>query len=239
MKQSFLAIFVAGSLFSSMLIAPAVLAAEVDFPHIETLGVSQIQVEPDMADLTVEVAVTEKTAKAAKDNSDAAVAKFIARLTAAGVTKDQIQSANLNLQPQYIYVQDKGPELSGYTASRQITVTITDLSRLNTILDSALEEGMNRVNNIALKSSKEAEYVAKARQAAIVDAKQKAESLAKGFGESLGKIWQIRYFDQRPVQPVMLRMNAKAEAEAMGTTESYQYGQVSIEDRVEVIYKLK
>lgn len=237
MKQSFLAIFVAGSLFSSMLIAPAVLAAEVDFPHIETLGVSQIQVEPDMADLTVEVSVTEKTAKAAKDNSDAAVAKFIARLIAAGVTKDQIQSANLNLQPQYVYVQDKAPELSGYTASRQITVTITDLSRLNTILDSALEEGMNRVNNIALKSSKEAEYVAKARQAAIVDAKQKAESLAKGFGENLGKIWQIRYYDQRPVQPVMLRMNAKAEA--MGTTESYQYGQVSIEDRVEVIYKLK
>ena len=235
MKNSLLAVLVAGGLFSSAFMAPAVLAAEVDFPHIETMGVSQIQVEPDMADVNVEVAVTEKTAKAAKDNSDAAVAKFIARLTAAGVTKDQIQSANLNLQPQY--VQDKAPELTGYTASRQITVTVTDLSRLNAILDSALEEGMNRVNNIALKSSKEAEYVAKARQAAIVDAKQKAESLAKGFGENLGKIWQIRYYDQRPVQPVMLRMSANADA--MGAAESYQYGQVSIEDRVEVVYKLK
>lgn len=97
---------------------------------------------------------------------------------------------------------------------------------------------MNRVNNIALKSSKEAEYVAKARQEAIVDAKQKAESLAKGFGENLGKIWQIRYYDQRPVQPVMLRMNAKADY-AMAAAESYQYGQVTIEDRVEVVYKLK
>ncbi|MBW3515338.1 oxidative stress defense protein [Shewanella sp. NKUCC01_JLK] len=237
MKNSLLAVLVAGGLFSSAFMAPAVLAAEVDFPHIETMGVSQIQVEPDMADVNVEVAVTEKTAKAAKDNSDAAVAKFIARLTTAGVTKDQIQSANLNLQPQYVYVEDKAPELTGYTASRQITVTVTDLSRLNAILDSALEEGMNRVNNIALKSSKEAEYVAKARQAAIVDAKQKAESLAKGFGENLGKIWQIRYYDQRPVQPVMLRMSAKADA--MGAAESYQYGQVSIEDRVEVVYKLK
>ncbi|WP_133178336.1 oxidative stress defense protein [Shewanella decolorationis] len=236
MKHSLLAVLVAGGLFSGVFAAKAI-AADVDFPHIETMGVSQIQVEPDMAELNVEVAVTEKEAKAAKDNSDAAVAKFIARLTAAGITKEQIQSANLNLQPQYVYAQDKAPELSGYTASRQITVTIRDLARLNTILDSALEEGINRVNNIALKSSKEAEYVAKARQAAIVDAKQKAESLAKGFGENLGKVWQIRYYDQRPVQPVMLRMNAKADA--MGAAESYQYGQVTIEDRVEVVYKLK
>ncbi|MFB2660802.1 oxidative stress defense protein [Shewanella mangrovisoli] len=236
MKHSLLAVLVAGGLFSGVFTAKA-MAADVDFPHIETMGVSQIQVEPDMAELNVEVAVTEKEAKTAKDNSDAAVAKFIARLTAAGITKEQIQSANLNLQPQYVYAQDKAPELSGYTASRQITVTISDLARLNTILDSALEEGINRVNNIALKSSKEAEYVAKARQAAIVDAKQKAESLAKGFGENLGKVWQIRYYDQRPVQPVMLRMNAKADA--MGAAESYQYGQVTIEDRVEVVYKLK
>ena len=236
MKHSLLAVLVAGGLFSGVFTAKA-MAADVDFPHIETMGVSQIQVEPDMAELNVEVAVTEKEAKAAKDNSDAAVAKFIARLTAAGITKEQIQSANLNLQPQYVYAQDKAPELSGYIASRQITVTISDLARLNTILDSALEEGINRVNNIALKSSKEAEYVAKARQAAIVDAKQKAESLAKGFGENLGKVWQIRYYDQRPVQPVMLRMNAKADA--MGAAESYQYGQVTIEDRVEVVYKLK
>ena len=29
------------------------------------------------------------------------------------------------------------------------------------------------------------------------------------------------------------------EADAMGAAESYQYGQVTIEDRVEVVYKLK
>ncbi len=212
-------------------------AAEVNFPHIETIGVSQVSVEPDMAQLQVEVMVTETTAKAAKDSSDDAVAKFIARLTAVGVAKEAIQSANLNLQPQYAYVQDKAPELTGYRASRQITVTIGELSRLNAILDSALEEGINRVNNIILKSSKQAEYAAKARQAAIIDAKQKAQSLAQGFGEKLGPIWQIRYDDQRPMQPVTLRMNAKADTMAVG--ESYQYGQLTIEDRVEVIYQLK
>lgn len=234
MKHSLLALCMAAS---TIILAPRVVAAELTFPHIETMGVSQIQVEPDMAELNVEVSVTDKSAKNAKDNSDAAVAKFIARLKAAGVSKADIQSANLNLQPQYVYAQDKAPELTGYTASRQLTITVNELSRLNAILDSALEEGINQVNNISLKSSKEAEYVAKARQEAMLDAKQKAQSLATGFGEDLGKIWKIRYYDQRPVQPVMLRMAAKMDS--MGAAESYQYGQVTIEDRVEVVYQLK
>ncbi|MCH1930273.1 oxidative stress defense protein [Shewanella sp. A25] len=230
-----------GALLSGAMLAPLFAsetqAAEVSFPHIETIGVSKIKLEPDMAELNVEVSVTQTTAKAAKDDSDSAVANFIARLTAAGVTKAQIQSANLNLQPQYVYAQNQAPELTGYTASRQVTVTIRELTRLNAILDSALEEGINRVNNIALKSSKEEEYVAKARQAAIIDAKQKAQSLAQGFGEKLGKVWQIRYYDQRPVQPVMMRLSAKADA--MAVNESYQYGEITVEDRVEVVYQLE
>ncbi|MGL5358768.1 MAG: SIMPL domain-containing protein, partial [Shewanella sp.] len=173
---------------SALVAAPLVLAADVDFAHIETSGVSQIQLEPDMADLMVEVVLTKPTAKAAKEESDAAVAQFIARLIAAGVAKSQIQSANLTLQPQYIYAQDKAPELTGYTASRQLTVTVQQLAQLNTLLDSALDEGINQIKHIALKSSKEAQYVAKARQAAIADARQKAESLAAGFGESLGQV---------------------------------------------------
>ena len=60
-----------------------------------------IQVEPDMADVNGS-GRDRKPLKPPRIIPDAAVAKFIARLTAAGVTKDQIQSANLNLQPQYV-----------------------------------------------------------------------------------------------------------------------------------------
>ncbi|WP_394147395.1 oxidative stress defense protein [Shewanella atlantica] len=234
MKKSLLAALISAGLILS---SPLVQASELNFPHLETVGVSEVAVEADMAEIDVAVVIKDKTAKGAKEGSDKAVAKFIARLKRAGIARSLIQSANLNLQPQYHYEKDKPAELIGYTASRRLTVTVKDLTRLNAILDSALEEGINRVNNIALKSSKEEELIAKARQAAIKDAQAKAELIAQGFGEKIKGVWEIRYFEQHPIQPVMLRMSAKGASYDVG--ESYQQGQVTIRDRIEVVYRLK
>ncbi|GIU47467.1 oxidative stress defense protein [Shewanella sairae] len=236
MKSSIIAAVVSTLIASSSMIASAH-AADVDFPHLNTIGTSEIAVKADMAEVNVEVVIKAKTAQEAKRESDKAVASFLARLEKAGIDKALIQSANINLQPQYHYEKNKPNQLIGYNANRRIKVTVIDLAKLNDILDSALEQGINRINNIALKSSKEAEYVEQARMAAIKDAQQKAKTLAAGFGEEIDGVWQISYFEQRPIQPVMLRMNS--EAKSFDAGQSYQQGQVMIQDRVEVTYRLK
>ncbi|QQX80945.1 oxidative stress defense protein [Shewanella sp. KX20019] len=236
MKKSSLAALVSALILSTSISAP-VFAADISFAHLETIGTSSIVAEADMAEINVEVVIKAETAKAAKAESDIAVAKFIARLEKAGVSSELIQSANINLQPQYHYEKNKPNRLIGYSANRRVTVTVLDLAELNRILDTALEQGINRINHIALKSSKEAQYLKQARIAAIKDAQQKATEIAQGFGEELDGVWQIRYFDQRPVQPMMMRMNA--ESDNFNVPKSYQQGQVTIQDRVEVTYKLK
>ena len=236
MNKSSIAAAISGLILSVSLTSPA-LATEIGFPHLETTGSSNIVAEADMADVNVEVIIKAETAKAAKQQSDAAVAKFIERLQQAGVERELIQSANINLQPQYHYEKGQPNKLIGYSANRRVTVTINDLSQLNDILDTALEQGINRINHIALKSSKEAQYIKQARLAAIKDAQQKAAELAAGFGEALDGVWQIRYYDQRPVQPIMMRM--EAQSDNVNVAKSYQQGQVTIQDRVEVTYRLK
>ncbi|NRD72432.1 oxidative stress defense protein [Shewanella sp. VB17] len=226
-------LFIYGCVFT----VPLIQASEISFPHLETVGVSLLTVEADMAEINVEVAIKAKTAKEAKSLSDKAVSKFIERLKAAGITQADIQSANLYLQPQYQYTKGKPAKLIGYSANRKVIVKVKALTRLNSILDSALEEGINRINNIALKTSKETEYLTKARTAAIIDAKNKAQSIAEGFGEKLDGVWEIRYFEQHPVRPVMLKMNEAGPN--YDIAESYQQGQVTIKDRVEVIFKLE
>lgn len=236
MNKSSIAAIISTLILSSSITASA-LAADINFAHLETVGTSNILVTADMAEIDVEVVIKAKTAKAAKSESDVAVAKFIERLQKAGVSSKQIQSANINLQPQYHYQKNQPNKLTGYSASRRVTVTVVKLANLNNILDTALAQGINRINHIALKSSKEAEYLKQARLAAIKDAQQKATELAQGFGEKLDGVWLIRYFNQRPVQPVMMRMNA--ENDTYNVPQSYQQGQVTIQDRVEVTYKLK
>ncbi|UAL44494.1 oxidative stress defense protein [Shewanella inventionis] len=211
-------------------------AAELNFAHIETVGTSTIEAAADMAIINVQVSIEAGGAKKAKQKADEAVSQFMQRLLDAGVDKKHIQSANLQLNPQYEYVQNKPRKLTGYSANRQITVTVIELSNLNELLDSALVEGINQVNNIELKSSKEAEMMAQARQAAIKDAKQKAESLAKGFGEQVAGVWQVRYFPSQSHQPEMYRASMKMNADV---AQTYQQGQVTVSDSVEAIFRLK
>ena len=211
-------------------------AAELSFAHIETVGTSTIEAAADMAIINVQVSIEADSAKAAKDKADEAVSQFMQRLLKAGVDKKHIQSANLQLNPQYMYVQNEPRKLTGYNASRQKTITVIDLNSLNELLDSALVEGINNVNNIELKSSQEAKIIDQARQAAIDDAKQKAQSLAKGFGEQIAGVWQVRYFPQQANQPEMYRASMKMNADV---AQTYQQGQVAISDRVEVVFRLK
>ncbi|MFQ6371830.1 oxidative stress defense protein [Shewanella sp. YIC-542] len=219
-------------LLPSLTVAGAASAQER--PLLETVGVSQIDAEPDLAQVTVEVVITADAATEAKQQVDKAVTAFIGRLQQAGVDKDDINSANLNLQPRYVYPKDSEPQLSGYRASRTVTLQVA-LGQLNPLLDNALEEGINSVRQISLKSSREAELRLQARTDAIKDARQKAKALAAGFETELDGIWSIRYFDSSPMPAVNVSRKLMM---ASADDQSYQYGKVTFSDRVEVSYKL-
>ncbi|ELR65339.1 Hypothetical protein C942_01126 [Photobacterium marinum] len=231
MKKQLLAVLLG---FSTLGFAGAA-SAQMTVPHLETVGSGEVSAQPDMAEFSVAVEENRPTAKEAKQAVDKAVTAFVERLLAQGVERSDIQSANISLQPQYHYPKDKKPELVGYRANRYVTVTVRDLDKLNTYLDNALGDGINRINNINLKVSNEDEYIEKARQAAIKDAIAKAESLAKGFGEKLDGVWRITYQVASP-RPVMMRMAMDAAPEVSAT---YQDTEITIRDRVEVVFKLQ
>lgn len=227
---------VAAMLGMSLMGMSGVASANVSVPHLQTTGHGEVTAQPDMAVFSVAVEELRPTAKAAKEAADKAATAFVDRLLKEGLDRSQIQSANINLQPQYHYPKDQEPELKGYRASRYITVTVNSLDKLNTYLDNALGDGINRINNIELKVSNEKEYQDQARQAAVKDAMEKAKSLAEGFGEKLDGVWQINYQTSYP-RPVMMRM--AMDAPAMEKSMGYQDTQIVIRDQVDVTFKLQ
>lgn len=212
------------------------IAAELTFPNISTQGVGRVTAQPDQAEVRVSVHVTKKSPKEAKDWVDKVIVSLIDGLKPIGIAKAQLHSANLSLQPEYRYQNNQAPELLGYQASRSISIKGIPLSLLDKVLDTSVMKGAVRVEGIELKSSNEIELRAQARKAAIEDAKQKAKSLALGFDAELGKIWQIQYQQGNVGRPLMMKMEASA---SFYVAESYQNGQISFEDRVQVIYRLK
>lgn len=210
-------------------------AEGLDFPHIETSGYGEVVVKPDMAEFTVRVEESTLTAEDAKTRVDRVVTAFITRLTDTGVAREDISATNINLYPKYNYPKSGQPELVGYQASRSITVVVNQLDKLNSYLDGALDDGVNRIETIQLKIADE-KYQEIARKAAIKDANDKANSLAQGFDMSLEGVWKISYNNAHS-QPVLMKamaMDSRAESSSAG----YEDSTLVIKDRISVIYKL-
>lgn len=207
-----------------------------DFPHLQTTGYGEIIAKPDQATFTVEVVAMNKTAKGSKETVDKAISAFTQRLLTAGLARKDIQSANIVLGPQYSYKnKDNQPVLTGYRATRRMTVKVDDLSMLNNYLDSALGEGINAIHNIELQVKDQEALKEAARQAAVSDANRKARSLAQGFDMEVAGVWQIRYQSHNP-SPVVMRTAAMESSMAKDTT--YADMEIRVRDNVEVTYKL-
>jgi uncharacterized protein YggE len=220
--------------FIMTLLSTMSFSADYDFPHIATVGVGEVIATPDMAEFSVQVVEQRVKAKQAKSAVDDVVIAFHSRLQKLGVTRDDIQSGNIQLSPQYSYPKNEKPKLEGYRATRTVTVIVRQLNQLNGLLDGALGEGINRINHVALKVSNEKEYQQKAQLAAIEDAKNKANRLAAGFNKQVEGVWTVRYHNSRNA-PIEMRTvmldSSKGQA-------SYQDSQIVIKDQIDVVFRL-
>ncbi|WP_163447101.1 SIMPL domain-containing protein, partial [Escherichia coli] len=77
---------------------------------------------------------------------------------------------------EYDYLKTGESVLKGYRAVRQVQVTLRQLDKLNELLDGALKSGLNEIRAVELGVAKPDVYREQARQKAIENATQQAES---------------------------------------------------------------
>jgi uncharacterized protein len=82
----------------------------------------------------------------------------------------------------------------GYTVSQNVNVTVRNISKANGVVDTITKDGAENISgpSFTFSDSKQKSLTDQARVAAIADAKQKAQSLAKAAGIHLGRIVDIQ-----------------------------------------------
>ena len=230
-----ISVVLAGSLSA----LPAMAANVPDQPHISTSGHASVDVKPDMATLTIVVEQTARQAPEAKKRVDDRVAQYFDYLQEQGIAKKDIDAANISTQPQYDYSKQGKPQLTGYQALRQVTVTVRQIDKLNALLDGALKAGLNEIRSVSPGVSQPQRYQQQARDEAIKDAIAQANALAKGFNTRLGPVWSIQYHTEgTTARPVMRMYNmAKASAET-SAQQTYEQQNISFNDNVNVVFEL-
>jgi uncharacterized protein len=163
-------------------------------------GTGKATAIPDIA--TVSIGVTQKatTVEQAQEKINEASKKITDALKALGIEEKYIDTTNYSINPEYDY--RLGQRITGYTATQNMEIKIKDIAKINKAVDIATQQGANVVGGVNFTFSDELQKKLedKARNQAVKNAKEKAESLAKAAGIRLGRLINVDESNYSPIR---------------------------------------
>jgi uncharacterized protein len=179
-------------------------------PRLTVNGEAQVSAVPDGALVRTGVTSQAKTAKEAGDANAKAANALVAALRGAGLDDKDIQTDRLSLQPTYETTTGPGrARISGFQASNQVTIRVRDVTKIADIIDRAISAGATDIGGIDFIVSESSQALDKARDAAVADARRKAEIYAKATGTKLGRVLALSE-DRASAEPMLMQSRAAA-----------------------------
>jgi uncharacterized protein YggE len=172
---------------------------------------------PDIAIITAGVVTRSATAGAALQQAAVRMNRVVAALKRAGVEDRDIQTSNINLNPEYTYANNQPPKLNGYTASNQLTIRFRDIANSGKILDALVAEGANQINGPSLTIDKPEAALDEARARAVAVARARADLYARSLGLRVVRVVAVSESGGYAVPPPMPPMMMEARAQAADT----------------------
>lgn len=192
-------------------------AADSKAPTQLTLVVNaQVTRAPDSVQLSAGVVTSAATAAEALAANAARMNRVVAALKAAGIADRDVQTSSLNVSPQYRYIANQPPQLTGYQVRNQVSLTSRKLSDAGRMVDALVKAGANDVQGPEFRLSEPEAALDEARAAAVAKGRARAALYAQAAGMTLRRISSISEAVNVP-EPVLRPMMRMAEADAAPT----------------------
>jgi len=199
-RSPVLAAFLAPMFVASAAAVPAAAQAPAQTPmqggaiagtRLDVVATGEVMRVPDIARIGAGVVTQAPTATAAIAQNARQMASMRAALRAAGIADRDVQTSTISLQPEYRYVENQSPVLTGYRASNEVNVRFRDIADTGRILDALVAQGANQINGPSLSIDKPEEAMNEARVAALTSARARAEVYARQLGKRVTRILSI------------------------------------------------
>ncbi|HXG80706.1 MAG TPA: SIMPL domain-containing protein [Sphingomicrobium sp.] len=242
MRRTFLALALAAATL------PAAVAAQVETVPVQVPLIRGTQLNinatgevsrvPDIAIISAGVQTLQPTATAAIEENAARMERVRAALKRAGIEDRDIQTSSINLNPEYVYDQNRPPRLTGYRATNTVNVKFRDLKRTGAILDALVAEGANQINGPNLTIDKPEEAYDEARIKAIANGRARAELYARALGKRVVRLISVSEGGGFHVPPPM-PMVMMAEGRAAGADTKIDPGTQQLQVSVSMSFELQ
>ena len=218
----------------------SVKAASTDQPSIRQLsatGEGKVYLVPDLASVIIGVhseANNVGDALKANNTQSEAIQKSLA---ASGIDVKDIQTSAFNVYPQQQFDQKGVTPKTIYVVDNTVNVTVRDLTKLGTLLDTVVSSGANSIHGIQFDVQDKAKAIAEARKQAINDAKAQALALAQDAGVELGLLQTLNV--SMGNQPTPVSYSKAVMAQDSGGNVPVSSGQLLITAQANLIYEIK
>ena len=210
---------------------------DANLPLVTTQGRAEVFAEPDEVRFTIEVNTEAENLAAAKQKNAELVNEAVAYLKSRGIKDEHIQTQYLNVSVQYRDRQQMDPR---YFAYQSINVCLLDVDSYAAVTSGLLERGITALRGPNFGTSEREALLARARVAAVKDARERAEALAGAIGQSIGKAYRIDDVAGSYAQPQMVYARAESMAmDAAAGGPGIAAGELKLEAAVTVSFYLR
>src|SRR3954463_12691140 len=143
--------------------------------RLDITATGEVTRVPDVAIISAGVVSRSATATGALQDAADRMQRVLTALKRAGVEDRDVQTSNISLNPEYRYVENQPPQLTGYTASNQLTIRFRDIRNSGKILDALVSQGANQINGPNMTIDKPEAALDEARANAIAAGRARAD----------------------------------------------------------------
>ena len=216
--------------------APAVIQSLAG-TRLDISATGEVSRVPDLATISAGVTTQAVSASDAIGQNAARMEKVRAALKRAGVADRDIQTASLNLSPQYKYGDNQPPLLTGYQAANQLSVRFRDIRASGKIIDALVAQGANQINGPGLSIDKPEAALDEARAKAIATGRARADLYARSLGMRVVRV--ILVSEGSGYSPPPRPMLTMAKAESADASTSVDAGEQQLQVMVAMSFELQ
>lgn len=150
-------------------------------------GVGTAQAKPDQGKISFSVESKHAVLAEAQTENSKRTNLLLGKLTAMGIEEKDVQTSSYNSYEDQRYNDKTGIYDSyGWIVTQSVDVTIRDLEKMSPVLTWLGQNGATNISGPNFSVENDEVALQEAREEALADAKQKADTIAKQLGIKLG-----------------------------------------------------
>jgi len=196
---------------------------------------------PDLLTVSLGVQTNGPTAQQALATNNTEAQALIAKLKGDGVGAADIQTSQLQVNPDYSQpTPGSPPRVVGYTVVDMVTAKLRQLGRSGALIDDAVAAAGTdaQVSSIAYSIDNASGLLAAARADAVRQAATRAQAMAAAAGVTLGRVRTITDMTQPVITPQLNQASGSAGGSGAAPPVPFQPGTEQLAVQVTVVYDI-